>query len=295
MANLLRDQGVSALIAGELQTVASGFTFTEGPLWLPEGGLLFQDLKANRTHLLTAEGTLHVLRENTRGANGQTFAPDGRIVFCEQDGRRVSVMKRDGSFVETLVEHYEGNRVNSPNDIIASRTGTIFFTDPAYGVPRPEDKELPYQAVFSVGRDGVPHAMLWEDFEKPNGLALSPDESILYVNDTGKYHVRAFDRGHDGGFDPQSSRVLATFDPSEPGGPDGLKVDVEGRLYVAVAQGIWVLEPGGKLIGIIATPRRPSNLAWGGRDGQTLAITAVDQVHMIEMKIPGVLPPFTGV
>ena len=292
VTKILRDNGLSQLIAGELKTVATGLAFTEGPLWLPDGTLLFQDLKANRTPAVSAQGAVRTLRDYTRGANGQTFGPDGRIIFCEQDGRRVSVMNRDGSQAETLVERIQGSRVNSPNDIITRRNGSILFTDPPYGVPRPEDKELPYQAVFQLDRSGDLQPVVWEEFEKPNGLALSPDESVLYVNDTGKYHVRAFDCAPGGQVLANSSRVVATFDPAEPGGPDGIKVDGEGRLYVAVAEGIWVLEASGCLLGIIATPRRPSNLAWGGAEGRTLAITAVDQVHTIEMKVAGVLPPF---
>src|SRR5262249_37804377 len=153
--------------------------------------------------------------------------------------------------------------------------GTLFFTDPPYGVPRPEDKELPYQAVFAIDRDGALRPIVYEGFERPNGLALSPDERILYVNDTAQYHVRAFELGTDGSVVAGSDRVVATMDPSEPGGPDGLKVDVDGRLYVAVAQGIWVYEPGGKLLGILSIPKRPSNLAWADADARTLIITAV--------------------
>jgi len=295
VTEIRRENGLSRLVAGELRIVATGMTFTEGPLWLADGTLLFQDLKASRTHAVDPDGMLRTVRDNTKGANGQTFGPDGRIIFCEQDGRRVSAMNRDGSGVQTVVEHFEGCRVNSPNDIIAARNGVVMFTDPPYGVPRPEDKELPYQAVFRLDPAGELLPQVWENFEKPNGLAFSPDESVLYVNDTGKYHVRAFDCTADGRVIADSSRVLSTFDPAEPGGPDGLKVDVEGRLYVAVAEGIWVLEPTGKLLGIIATPRRPSNLAWGGPDGKTLAITAVDQVHTIEMKVAGCLPPFSAI
>jgi gluconolactonase len=133
-------------------------------------------------------------------------------------------------------------------------------------------------------------AILADDFEKPNGLAFSPDEKTLYVCDTARYHVRAFDVQSDGSL--AAGRVFATMDPGEPGGPDGMKVDRDGRVYVAVALGIWVYEPDGKLLGILATPKRPANLAWRGPGGRILAITAVDQVHAIRLNVCGLLPVF---
>lgn len=292
-AQVLRDAGLSALVAGELEVLAQGFQFTEGPLWRPDGSILFQDLKADRTYRVAPDGSLHVLREGTHAANGQSYGPDGRIVFCEQNGRRVSTMALDGSDVRTLVEHFDGRRLNSPNDIITRSDGVIFFTDPPYGVPRPEDKELPFQAVFRYDAERGLHPVHHEGFEKPNGLALSPDERTLYVNDTAHYHVRAFTLDAANGTVPGSGRVLATFDPAEKGGPDGLKVDVEGRLYVAVAEGVWVLDPEGALLGILAVPKRPSNLAWADADARTLVITAVDTVYRVRMRVAGILPPFT--
>ena len=291
MPRVLRDAGLSTLLDGELELLSDGYQFTEGPLWLPDGAVLFQDIKAERTYRQDGPSA-RVLRESTHAANGQTFDHLGRVIFCEQNGRRVSRMNADGSGVETVVEAFEGKRLNSPNDIIARSDGLVFFTDPPYGVPRPEDKELPFQAVFALSPDGSLRVVEHQGFEKPNGLALSPDERTLYVNDTAKYHVRAIDLDPSGSPLPGRDRVLASFDPEEPGGPDGLKVDREGRLYVAVAQGVWVLDPEGKLLGILAVPRRPSNLAWADPDARTLVITAVDAVHRVRMKVPGVMPPF---
>jgi gluconolactonase len=163
----------------------------------------------------------------------------------------------------------------------------IVFTDPPYGAP--PDRPLDFQAVFAVRKDGS-MAILADDFEKPNGLAFSPDEKTLYVCDTARYHVRAFDVQSDGSL--AAGRVFATMDPGEPGGPDGMKVDRDGRVYVAVALGIWVYEPDGKLLGILTTPKRPANLAWRGPGGRILAITAVDQVHEIRLNVRGLLPVF---
>lgn len=291
MVPLLRDAGLSALIPGdaELERIAGGFQFTEGPLGLPDGALLFQDIKAERTYRLTHDGTVRVLRERTGAANGQTFDADERIVFCEQNGRRVSRMARDGSQVETLVEEFEGKRLNSPNDIVSRSNGRLFFTDPPYGAP--PDRPLRFQGVYALDRAGG-LCLLADDFEKPNGLAFAPDEKMLYVADTARNHVRAFEVNPADKFVPGSDRVFATMDPAEPGGPDGMKVDRDGRVYVAVAQGVWVYAPDGELLGIIATPKRPSNLGWWGPEANRLAITMIDEVLSVELKVQGCTPPF---
>ena len=307
MANILRDSGLSeAVVPLEAETVrlAGDFSFTEGPLWLPDGDgpgfLLFQDSKGSKTHKLSLQpgSKPELIRSDTRGANGQTFGLDGLIYFCEQDGRRVSRMKVDGSGVETVVETFNGKRLNSPNDIVCRSDGLLFFTDPPYGIKRPEDKELPFQGVFSLRIEpaGEPTlSLLADDFDKPNGLAFSPDEKTLYVNDTAANEIRAFEVAENGAFVAGSGRVVATVDPAEPGGPDGLKVDRAGRLYAAVAQGIWVFEPGVsfRLLGIIALPKRPANLAWCGREGDYLGIMTADSVYGIRLETEGILPPFT--
>jgi gluconolactonase len=289
MIPVLRDAGLSELFEGDsVETVAEGLVFTEGPLWLPDGTLLFQDVKAEKSYKVTPDGTLHLLRENTGAANGQTFDAEGRIIFCEQTGRRVSRMNLDGSNIETVVETWQGARLNSPNDIVARADGLVYFTDPPYGVA-PENRELHFQGVYALDGLGVARLIL-DDFEKPNGLAFSPDEQTLYVCDTAKYHVRAFSIEQSGALVVGSGRVFATQDPGQPGGPDGMKVDSAGRVFVAVALGVWVYEPDGTLLGILSLPQRPSNLNWGDPDGKTLFITAVDHVYKVRFKTPGLTP-----
>lgn len=291
MVPILRDAGLSDLLAGDaVEALAGGFEFTEGPLWLPDGSLLFQDEKASRTYRIGPDGIARVLREQTRGANGQTFAPDGRILFCEQDGRRVSRMAPNGNGVETVIETWSGKRLNSPNDIVCRSDGLAYFTDPPYGV-KPEDRALHFQGLFALDTRGRLR-LLADDFEKPNGLAFAPGERTLYVNDTARYHVRAFAVEPSGDLTVGSGGVFARLDPEQPGGPDGLKVDRDGRVYVAAAQGIWVFAPDARLLGIIALPKRPSNLAWCNPDAQALAITAVDQVYRVRLKVAGIMPPF---
>jgi gluconolactonase len=291
MIPILRDAGLSKLLDSDaIATVAEGLVFTEGPLWLPDGTLLFQDVKAEKSYKVTLDGELRLLRDQTGAANGQTIDAEGRVVFCEQTGRRVSRMNPDGSNVETVVEDWQGGRLNSPNDIVARSDGLIYFTDPPYGVDS-KDRSLHFQGVFALDSLGVPRLVL-DDFEKPNGLALSPDEKTLYVCDTARYHVRAFAVEPSGSLVVGSGRVFATLDPGQPGGPDGLKVDRDGRVYVAVALGIWVFEPDGQLLGILSIDRRPSNLNWGDPDGKTLFITAVDHVYKVRFQVAGWTPPF---
>ena len=219
MTKILRDAGLSRLIESEsLERLADGFQFTEGPLWCLDGSVLFQDIKAERTYRLGTSGTLEVLREQTRAANGQTFARDGRIVFCEQNGRRISRMKGDGTQVETVAETWSGQRLNSPNDIVARSDGLLFFTDPPYGV-EPAQRALHFQGLYSLELAGTEPAevrLLADDFEKPNGLAFSPDERILYVCDTARYHVRAFAVEPTGSLRAGSSRVFGGLTPVNP-------------------------------------------------------------------------------
>jgi gluconolactonase len=293
-AAVLRDSGLSSLIEGEsVEKIASGFQFTEGPLWQPDGSLLVQDIKAERSYRLDPDRSVHLLREHTGAANGQTYGDGGSIVFCEQTGRRVSRLSPESGQVEAIAETWAGARLNSPNDIVARSDAILYFTDPAYGV-EPSHRALHFQGVFALDpRRAVPESLrlVADDFEKPNGLAFSPDEKTLYVCDTGRYHVRAFDVESDGGLRVGSSRVFARLDPGQPGGPDGMKVDRAGRVYVAVALGIWVFEPDGRLLGILSLPARPSNLAWCDDDARGLAITAVDAVYHIRMRVHGILPP----
>ena len=293
MVKILRDAGLSGLVESpEVECLARGFQFTEGPLWYPDGSLLFQDNKAEKTYRLGPDRSVQLLRERTGAANGQTFGPDGRIIFCEQNGRRVSRMARDGTGVEALVETWSGQRLNSPNDVVCRSDGLVYFTDPPYGV-KPRERALHFQGVYALDltRSGPQRLrLLVDDFEKPNGLAFAPDERTLYICDTARYHIRAFPVEATGALGAASGRVFARMDPVEPGGPDGVKVDREGRVYVAVAQGVWVFDPEGRLLGILALPARPANLAWCDPDARGLAITAVDAVYYVRLRVEGLMP-----
>ena len=275
------DAGVSEIIVDASWTpVAQNLGFTEGPVWHPDGSLLFSDIPNSRIHRLRG-GALDTYREPSGNSNGLTLDADMRLLACEHGGRRVS-RQRDDEF-ETVASHYEGKRLNSPNDIIVRNDGRIFFTDPPYGIEESQ-RELPFNGVFTIAPDGGDPVLLVSDFDRPNGLALSPDERTLYIADTQRLHVRAFDVAAGGAL--SNGRVFA--DMAEGGRPDGMKVDVDGRLYVSAGT-LQVFAADGALLGVIDCPQSPANCAWG-EDGSTLYITARTAVYSLRFSVRGIAP-----
>ena len=268
--------------SGDPEQLATNFQFTEGPIWLPDNSLLFSDIPANRIYRWTADNGIEVWREPTGNSNGLTLDRKGRLLACEHTGRRVSRTEADGSVI-ALAEYYQGKRLNSPNDVVVKSDGTIYFTDPPYGI-EPHEREQPCNGLYRILTDGTLE-LLVDDFDRPNGLAFSPDESVLYVDDSPRRHVRAFDVEADGRL--SNSRILADMDHPQPGSPDGLKIDEEGHLFVTGATGVWVFEPDGTHLGVIVTPERPANCAWGDADRKSLYITARTSLYRIRVKIPG--------
>ena len=272
----------SLIESGDPERVATGFEFTEGPVWHPDGYLLFSDIPANRIYQWTEGRGAAVWREPSGHSNGLTWDRQRRLIACEHDERRVSRTGPDGTVV-ALADQYQGRLLNSPNDVVVRSDGVIYFTDPPYGI-EPEESQQPVNGVYCIWSDGTLDLLL-DDFERPNGLAFSPDESILYIDDSGRRHVRAFDVRPDGSL--ATSRVVADMDHPQPGSPDGMKVDTEGHLYVTGATGIWVFEPDGTHLGVITLPERPANCAWGDDDRQTLYITARTSLYRIRSKVRG--------
>ncbi len=267
---------------GDPERLATGFQFTEGPVWHPDGYLLFSDIPAARIYKWTPEDGAQVWREGSGNSNGLTLDAQARLIACEHGNRRVSRTELDGTVV-TLADSYQDKRLNSPNDVVVARDGTLYFTDPPYGID-PDPGEQGCNGVFGIRPDGRVER-IFADFDRPNGLAFSPDGSIFYVDDSRHRHVRAFDAGADGSF--ADSRVVCDMDHPQPGSPDGLKVDVEGHLYVAGATGVWVFEPDGQALGVIVTPERPANLAWGDADRRTMYITARTSLYRVRVTTPG--------
>jgi sugar lactone lactonase YvrE len=268
-----------------VEKVLGGFQFTEGPVWHPDGYLLFSDIPANTIyHWTPGSSEAVVFRSPSGHSNGLTLDSQDRLLACEHD-RRVSRTERDGT-VAGIATHYQDRRLNSPNDIVVKSDGSIYFTDPPYGLPgQSEGKELDWNGVYRLAPDGT-LTLLDDSFERPNGLAFSPDERTLYVDDSYRDHIRAFDVQRDGTL--ANGRVFADLsDPAAGGVPDGMKVDVQGNVYCTGPGGIWVLSPEGETLGRIEVPEQPANLAWGDRDYQTLYITARTGVYRVRTLIGG--------
>jgi gluconolactonase len=276
----------------EAERLATGFTFTEGPLWHPDGFYYFVDLRVNRLHRVTP-GQKAELVAQTQEGNGTTFDLQGRVVICEGGARRVSRLTPDGKF-EPVAERYNGGRFNRPNDIVCHSSGALFFTDPAkrvpYGkreIPGPEGVNNTWDgaAVYRVTPDGAVNQIA--NCEYPNGLAFSPDERTLYVANTrSSKYIHALELDAAGNFIRR--RIFADMNEGDrPGVPDGLKVDSLGRVYCTGPGGIWVFAPDGKRVGIIEFPEQSVNFAFGGPDLRTLFCCAHTSVYTLRTKVAG--------
>lgn len=265
------------------ERLATGFVFTEGPLWHPEGFYYFVDVRASVLYRVVPGRPHEVVREKTGGGNGTTFDLEGRLVLCEGDNRRVTRRGPDGRFA-VLVDRFEGKRLNRPNDVVCRSDGSIYFTDPGLRVPL-ADREVPHAGVYRIAPDGT--VALVADFEYPNGLAFSPDERRLYVANT-RWAQYIHELELDAHGRMVRRRIFADMSSDETDGvPDGMKVDVEGRVYCTGPGGTWVFAPDGSRLGIIRTPEVPANLAFGGPDLRTLFFTARTSVYTLRVKVPG--------
>jgi gluconolactonase len=268
--------------------------------------LLFSDVPANRIYRYK-DGKFDAFREPSGQANGNALDSQGRLVTCEHETRRVSRTEPDGTVVP-LATHFEGKRLNSPNDVVCKSDGSIYFSDPPYAV-KPEQRELDFQGVFRIeptpnpskegssalgegsahelvplprrGQGWVPPIrLLARDFVKPNGLAFSPDERILYIADTELGHIRAFDVNADGSI--AKSRIFCKVER-----PDGFRVDIEGNLYICAMKAVEIFNPAGKKTGEITLPERPANVAFGDPDRKTLYICARTSLYRVRVPVAG--------
>ena len=276
----------------EAERLATGFVFTEGPLWHPDGFYYFVDIRTNRLYRITPGQKAEVVRE-TAGGNGTTFDLQGRLILCEGGGRRLSRMGRDGK-VETVVDRHQGGRFNRPNDAVCRSDGSLYFTDPDKRVPYVE-REIPGPAgidnlwdgacVYRVAPDGALSVLA--HCEYPNGLAFSPDERTLYVANTrSSKYIHAIEVDAAGTM--ARRRIFADMNAgTERGIPDGLKVDSLGRVYCTGPGGIWVFSPEGDRLGTIRFPEQAVNFAFGGADLRTLFCCAHTSVYTLRVKVPG--------
>ena len=298
----MHDAGLHDLVAPDasIDRVAGGLTFTEGPIWRG-GSLLFSDIPNKRIARWRRLPEGPELTTYAVGmSNGLTLDRQGRVLAAEHDGRRVSRVADDGSRT-VLAERFQGKRLNSPNDIVVKSDGSVYFTDPPYalqpsvpGGTRPPGwwakplpgKEQSSNGVYRLAPDGALH-LVADDFTLPNGLAFSPDESRLYIDDSERKHIRAFDVRPDGTL--TNGRVLLDMASGDPGVPDGLKVDLAGNVFCTGPGGVWVCRASGALLGRIVLPELPANLAWG-EDGSVLFVTARTSVYRLQTKTRGALP-----
>ncbi|MSU24425.1 MAG: SMP-30/gluconolactonase/LRE family protein [Opitutus sp.] len=275
--------------AAKVAKLAGDLGFIEGPVWIKAGALLvFSDIPNDELKQWSATGGVKTFRQPSQNANGNTLDREGRLVTCEHSGRRVAIQDQAGA-VKTIVDSFAGKKFNSPNDVVVKSDGTLYFTDPDYGLktnPTTKQKEGREQAGNFVYRHepktGQTTALV-RDFVQPNGLAFSPDEKILYIADSGApKHIRRFDVAADGSL--TGGQVFCTIDV---GGPDGIRVDQAGRVWSSAGDGVQIFSPAGSLIGKILVPESPANLCFGGDDGQTLFITARKSLYAIKVAVSG--------
>ncbi|MBC8232841.1 SMP-30/gluconolactonase/LRE family protein [bacterium] len=276
----------------QVEQLGSGCQFTEGPVWVAAWKLLmFSDIPANQMKRWTPEGGIANFRVPSGKSNGLTLDKRGRLIACEHANRRVSRTELDGTVV-TIASHYEGKKLNSPNDVVVKSDGSIYFSDPPYGLTAEfgelGERELDFCGAYRLSPDGETLTLLVDDFATPNGLTFSPDESLLYINDTERMHIRVFDVQEDGTI---SNGRLFAEESGEDGAPDGMKVDSEGNVYVTGPGGIWVFNPVGEHLGTIELPEGLANLAWGNSDWKTLYITATTSLYRIRLNIKGIPVP----
>jgi gluconolactonase len=270
------------------EAIATGFLFTEGPLWdARRRRLLFSDIPGDVISAWSA-GATRDFRRPSHKSNGLTMDRTGRVLCCEHATSRVTRLEADGS-VTVLASAYEGRELNSPNDIVVRSDGAIYFTDPTYGrmeyygVPRPA--QLGWRGVYRVGADGRGLTLLADDFAQPNGLCFSLDEKRLFVNDTERMHIRAFDVLPDGTL--AGGRVWAETKGEGGGAPDGMKIDGAGNLYCCGPGGLHVFDADAKCLGVIRVPEVPANFTFGDDDLKTVYATAQGSVYRFRVKVAG--------
>jgi gluconolactonase len=311
------DPAADAIIPADakVEKLTGDFQFVEGPIWVHSKGpgyLLFSDIPANVIRKWDPQDGVSVFLEksgftgadasnvggqtnngfglvNLIGSNGITLDKQGRIVFCQHGDRQISRLEKNGKRT-VLASRYEGKRLNSPNDLVFKSDGSLYFTDPTAGL-RLQDKdpqrELPFAGVYRLAKGSV--QLLSRDFTRPNGIAFSPDEKYLYVNDTAKKIIMRFDVQPDGGV--SSGQVVTDMNSdTTPGAPDGMKVDQKGNIYCTGPGGFWIMSPDGKPIATVKTKELPANLNWGDDDAKTLYLTARTGLYRIRLKIAGVRP-----
>lgn len=266
--------------SGTLERVCTGFQFVEGPVWKDGTGLLFSDVWPSTIHRwspVDSSVTIHLTPSDS--SNGLTYDRQGRLILTQMQQRRVSRQETDGS-IAPLITTFRGRRFNSPNDIVVSSSGAIFFTDPDFNVPPGHVSELAFKGIYRLSTSGVVQ-LIDSTFDKPNGICFSPDEKRLYVNESPRHTIYVWDVVNDSTF--TNKRLFYTIPRN--GYADGMKADSSGNIYCTGPGGVWVVSPEGAYLTLISTPEAPTNCAWGDADRKTLYITATSSIYRIR---PGI-------
>jgi gluconolactonase len=281
-------------LEGGLEPIAGGFIFTEGPVWHPEGYLLFSDMPGDVRRRWSPSQGVTVVRQPANKCNGMAYDEQGRLLVCEHSTSRL--IREDGAGnSEVLAGSYQGSELNSPNDVVVAFNGDIFFTDPTYGrtpdFGLAREPELEYRGLYRLSPDGA-LGLVDVDFAQPNGLCFDPGESVLYVNDTERGVILVYPRLADGSLGPRSVFADGIGDVDfEVGVVDGMKCDAEGNVLVTGPNGIWVFDSSGNHLGVIEVPEVVGNLNWGDAGWTTLYITASTSVYRVETAVPGAVVP----
>ena len=287
----IRDDAFKKIVDpnASIQQLATGFEFTEGPVWNPiENALIFSDMPGNIMRKWTDNKGIETFRQPSNMANGNFFDSKGRLITCEHATSRVVRTELNGS-ITILASHYDKKELNSPNDLIVRKDGLIYFTDPSfgrmeyYGVPR--EQELDYCGLYNIDPDNKKITLLSDNFVQPNGLCFSLDEKTLFVNDTVKKHIRAFDVSDNGLL--SEGEIWATVSGEGQGVPDGMKIDSVGNICTTGPGGIHYFDPAGNSIGVIKIPEPVSNFTWGDEDMRSMYITASTSLYKVRTTIPG--------
>jgi len=273
--------------AWQVEPVATGFKFVEGPVWSRDGRLLFSDIPADTLYAVVPGKPAEVWRKPSQQANGNTFDRQGRLISCEHASRRVTRTAQDGK-VTAIAEHFDGKRLNSPNDVTVAKSGEVYFTDPPYGV-KEQDRELTFSGVFRIGSDGKV-TLLHDALPRPNGLVFSPDERTLYVADSQEGFIYSFPVRPDGTLGERHTLVDLRGD--KPGVPDGIRVDQEGNIYTGGSGGLYQVSPSGQKLRFIPFKESVTNVAFGG-DGKWLYVTAGTGVYRLRTEVAGIAPAGT--
>jgi gluconolactonase len=297
----VKSESLTELIdpGAEVERLATGFTFTEGPIWNREGEfLLFSDMPGDVRRRWSESGGVEEVMRPSNKCNGMVYDAGGNLLVCEHVTSSLVRERPDGSR-EAIATHYQGKQLNSPNDVITRSDGTIYFSDPEYGrMPvfgLEREKDLSFQGVYRIAAGGgEPELVVAEDeFEQPNGLCFSPDESLMYINDTPRALIRRYDMAADGTlsggslfFDGIGRGVI------EEGIPDGMKCDERGNIWVTGPGGVWVISPQGEHLGVIGVPENVGNLAWGGADWRTLYMPSSTSLYRVQTKVASARLPY---